>query len=91
MVMHPPTFPRIVRRPEVLGGEPVVAGTRVSVRTVVLMYRLYKDIAGVERALPHLSHADIEEALRYYQSNRVEINGYIARNDVDEDLLNEIL
>ncbi len=55
------------------------------------MYRLYKDIAGIERALPHLSHADIEEALRYYQSNRVEINGYISQNDVDEDLLNEIL
>jgi uncharacterized protein (DUF433 family) len=91
MATHPPTFHHIVRRPEILGGEPVVAGTRVSVRAVVLMHRLYKDVAGVQRALPHLSQADIEEALKYYESDRAEIERYIAQNDVDEDLLNETL
>jgi len=80
-------FPRIVRNPEVLGGEPALAGTRVSVRTVVLMHRLYKDFVGVQRALSHLSQADIEETLRYYKSNRAEIERYIAQNDVDEELL----
>lgn len=91
MVTHPTTFPRIVRHPQILSGEPVVAGTRVSVRTVVLMHRLYKGFAGVQQALPHLSQADIEEALSYYKSNRAEIERYIAQNDVDEDLLNETL
>ncbi|MDQ2785893.1 MAG: DUF433 domain-containing protein [Chloroflexota bacterium] len=91
MVTHPTTFPHIVRHPKILSGEPIVAGTRVSVRTVVLMHRLYKDFAGVQQALPHLSQADIEEALRYYKSNLAEIERYIAQNDVDEDLLHENL
>jgi uncharacterized protein (DUF433 family) len=89
MVTHPKTFTHIARRADILGGEPIVAGTRVSVRAVVLMYRLYKDVAGVQRALPHLSQADIEEALSYYKSNRAEIEWFISQNDVDEDLLNE--
>jgi len=50
------------------------------------MHRLYKDAAGVQRALPHLSRADIEEALSYYKSNRAAIDGYISQNDVDADL-----
>lgn len=82
-------FPRIVRNPEVLGGEPDLAGTRVSVRTVVLMHKLYKDFTSVQQALPHLSQADIEEALRYYKSNCAEIERYIAQNDVDEELLKQ--
>ncbi len=89
MMTHPKTFTHIARRADILGGEPIVAGTRVSVRAVVLMYRLYKDVAGVQRALPHLSQADIEEALSYYKSNRAEIEWFISQNDVDEDLLNE--
>lgn len=91
MVTRPKAFTHIVQRADILGGEPIIAGTRVSVRTVVLMHRLYKDVVGVQRALPHLSQADIEEALRYYKSNRAEIERYIAQNDVDEDLLNETL
>jgi uncharacterized protein (DUF433 family) len=89
MVTHPTTFIRIVRKPEILSGEPIVAGTRVAVRAVVLMHRLYKDVDGVQRAFPHLSRADIEEALHYYESHRAEIDRYISQNDVDEDLLNE--
>ncbi len=91
MVTQPTTFARIVRNSEILDGEPVVAGTRVAVRAVILMHRLYKNVAGVQRALPHLSRADIEEALDYYKRNRAEIDGYISQNDVDEDLLIEPL
>ncbi len=91
MVTRPKTFTHIVRNPEILSGEPVVAGTRVSVRTVVLMHRLYKDVRRVREALPHLSHVDIEEALAFYQGNRAEIDRYIRQNDVDEELLAETM
>ncbi|MGI8857732.1 MAG: DUF433 domain-containing protein [Thermomicrobiales bacterium] len=87
MVTHPKTFTRIVRNPEILDGEPTVAGTRVAVRAVVLMHRLYRNVAGVQRALPHLSRADIEESLHYYESHRAEMNRDISQNDVDEELL----
>jgi hypothetical protein len=55
------------------------------------MSRLYKDVQGVREALPHLSHADIEEVLAFYQGNRAEIDRYIRQNDVDEELLAETM
>ena len=82
-------FPRISRTPGVVGGEPCIAETRVSVRCVVLYSRLYWDNpAYIESALPHPTRADIDEALAFYAENQAEIDGYIAENDVDEDLLN---
>lgn len=91
MVTHPTTFTHITTNPKILSGEPIVAGTRVPVRAIVLMHRLYKDVAGVQRALSHLSQTEIEEALTYYKKNRAEIDRYIRQNDVDEDLLDETM
>ena len=82
-------FPRITRTPGVVGGEPCIAGTRVSVRCIVLYSRLYWDNPSyIESALPRITRADIDEALAFYVAHRAEIDGYIAENDVDEDLLN---
>lgn len=76
----------IVSQPDVLSGEPTIAGTRVSVRTVVLMKYAYGDVASVQRELPTLSVEDIESALRYYHEHRDEINAYIAANTEGEDI-----
>ncbi len=82
-------FPRITRTPGVVGGEPCIAGTRVSVRCIVLYSRLYRDNpAYIESALPHITRAEIDEALAFYVENQAEIDDYIAANDVDEELLN---
>ncbi len=91
MVTHQKTFTHSARRADILGGEPIIAGTRIPVRVIVQTAQFSPDLVEVNEAYPILTRADIEEALGYYQSNRVEINGYIAQNDVDEDLLNEIL
>ncbi len=87
MVTRPQTYTHIARNPAILEGEPVIKGTRISVRTVVLMERLYRDIGRVQEALPHLARADIVQALDFYKEHRAEIDEYIAQNDVDEELL----
>ena len=78
---RPTTFPRIVRNPEILSGEPTIRGTRISVRIIVLNYRCYRSIVPLLEAFPHLTADDIREALAYYEANRHEIERYIAEND----------
>jgi uncharacterized protein (DUF433 family) len=70
----------IVRIPQVLGGEPIVRGTRISVRSVVLASREYGAPDGVLMAYPQLSFADVQAALAYYEEHRIEVEGYIQAN-----------
>lgn len=67
-------------RPGVQGGEPVIAGTRTPVRSVVVYWhQLYPgDLAAVRRALPHLTETQIYAALAYYDAHRDEIDADIA-------------
>ena len=74
----------IVRNPGILGGEPIVRGTRISVRSVVLASREYGATEGVIQAYPQLTAADVDSALTYYQAHRREIERYIQAN-VDDD------
>jgi uncharacterized protein (DUF433 family) len=76
----------IVSRPDVLSGEPTIAGTRISVRTVVLAKYAFGDVETVQWELPTLSIGDIEAALGYYHEHRDEINVYIAANTESEDI-----
>jgi uncharacterized protein (DUF433 family) len=78
-------FPRIVRDPGILHEEPIVAGTRVSVRAAVLALRFDGSIDEVGQHFPHVERRAIEEALAYYQAHRAEIDEYIRANQDDAD------
>lgn len=67
-------FPRIVRSPRVHGGEPVIRGTRVPVRAVVVAWREYEDVPTLLLAYPRLTQEDLQEALLYYEAHRREID-----------------
>jgi uncharacterized protein (DUF433 family) len=73
---------RIVRNPRVLGGEPIVEGTRVPVRSIVLVSRYAPDLDYVCRAFA-LPPQAVQLALRHYEQNRTEIDQYIADNESD--------
>ena len=75
----------IVRAPRILDGEPIVAGTRVSVRTIVLAYRFDPDVQRVSQAYPMLTPAAIHAALAFYQANQAEIDRHIIENEADTD------
>jgi uncharacterized protein (DUF433 family) len=80
------TKPRTVtHNPHILGGEPILSGTRIPVRAVVGMARAYRhELSAVQHALPTLTIADIELALRYAQEHADEIARWI-RYDADAD------
>jgi uncharacterized protein (DUF433 family) len=76
----------IVRNPGILHGEPIIEGTRIPVRAVVLYHHGYGDVEGVLQALPTLTAPDVETALRYFREHRTEINRHIAENNEGEDI-----
>lgn len=74
----------IISDEEILGGEPIVLGTRTPVRAIVENWRLGVAPEEIPQRLPHLSLAQVFDALSYYSDHVDEINGFIQRNRVDE-------
>ena len=76
-IMHP----HITKNPDICGGSPVIAGTRFPVRSVVF-YTLKTGLTPEEvvEKFPHLSLAQIYDALAYYYDNRSEIEQDILEN-----------
>ena len=81
----------IVRDESILGGEPVIAGTRTPVRAIVEMWRAGTPPEAIPDGLPHLTLAQVFDALSYYSDNQQEINGYIERNRVPEHLIHPLV
>lgn len=76
----------IVRDDGILGGEPIVRGTRTPVRAVVELWRLGVGPEEILTHLPHLTLAQVFDALSYYADHQVEIQAYIDQNQVPDDL-----
>ena len=77
----------VTRQPEILSGEPIIVGTRTPVRAIVENWRLGMRPEEIPSHLPHLSLAQVFDALSFYLDNQAEINEYIERNQVSEDLV----
>ena len=76
----------VVQDEEILSREPVIKGSRTPVRAVVELWRLGYSPEAIPHELPHLSLAAVFDALSYYSDHQEEINGYIERNRVPDDL-----
>lgn len=77
--------PYITRVDSILGGEPIIKGTRTPVRAVAEHWKFGDAPEEIGRKLPHLHLAQIFAALSYYDDHRDEIEGYIALNRVPVD------
>lgn len=77
----------ITRDPEILGGEPIVTGTRTSVRAIVETWRLGTSPEEIPVHLPHLTLAQVFDALSFYLDHQAEINDSIERNHVPDSLV----
>ena len=75
----------IVTDDEILGGEPIVRGTRTPVRAIAEIWRLGVPPEEIPRRLPHLTLAQVFDALSYYSDHQDEIQRYIERNRVADD------
>lgn len=56
---------RIVIDPAIMGGEPCVKGTRVTVGTVVGLFAKGHDEAQVLELYPYIQAKDVRQALKY--------------------------
>jgi len=68
-------------------GEPIIVGTNTSVRAIMGLWRLGTPPEEIPNCLPHLTLAQVFDALSFYQDNQAEINEYIDRNRVPEHLI----
>lgn len=68
-------------------GEPIVIGTNIPVRAIVGLWRLGPSPEEIPNCLPHLTLAQVFDAVSFYQDNQAEINEYIDRNRVPEHLI----
>lgn len=76
----------VVTDETILGGEPIIQGTRTPVRAIVELWRLGTGPEEVTHHLPHLTLAQVFDALSYYSDHQAEINAYIERNRISEEL-----
>ncbi len=61
-------FDRIVSNPAILGGKPIVRGTRISVELILEWMASGATRDDILRKHPHLTAADVEQALAYAAS-----------------------
>jgi uncharacterized protein (DUF433 family) len=71
----------IVRDPEIRGGRPRLAGTGVTVRSIVIWYQQGLTPEQIADQFGHLSLAQVYAALAYYHANRDEIEADLAEED----------
>ena len=73
--------------PGVCGGRPRIAGTGVSVRTIVGYYDSGETPAEIAKQIPHLTLAQVHAALAYYYANRDEVDAAMAAERAEADRL----
>lgn len=76
--------PYIIKDTSILGGEPIVKGTRTSVRAIAEWWKFGSSPEEIKENLPHLSLSQIFDALSYYDDHREEIEKYILENRISQ-------
>lgn len=59
---------RITSNPEILGGKPIIKGTRISVEFILELYASGASKDDILRSYPHLTEDDIQAAILYASS-----------------------
>jgi uncharacterized protein (DUF433 family) len=81
----------VTSNPEILGGEPIIIGTRTSIRAIVGLWRLGIMPEEILNHLPHLTLAQVFDALSFYLDHQTEVNDYIERNQVSNELVHPLV
>ncbi len=81
----------VVTDDHILSGEPIVASTRTPVRAIVELWRQGTAPEEIPAHLPHLTLAQVFDALSYYSDHQAEINQYIERNRIPDALIDPLV
>jgi uncharacterized protein (DUF433 family) len=66
------------------GGQPVVAGTRIRVATILGWYRMGMTVEEIVQQYPHLRPSDVHDALAYAYEHMEEIEAALAADDEED-------
>ena len=81
----------IVTDDRILSGEPIIKTTRTPVRAIVELWRQGTQPELIPQSLSHLTLAQVFDALSYYSDHQAEINRYIERNRISDDLMDPLV
>ena len=81
----------IVNDDQILGGEPIIRDTRTPVRAIVETWRLGVAAEEIPQGMPHLTLAQVFDALSYYSDHQDEINTYIERNSFPDERIDPLV
>lgn len=73
----------IDRNSKIHGGCPVIAGTGITVRRIVIWYKKGYTAEQIADEISHLSLAQVYGALTYYHLNKQEIDADIAFEEAE--------
>jgi len=77
--------PYIVCTENILHGAPIIAGTRTPVRAIAELWKFGVAPEEIIVRLPHLTLAQVFDALSYYQEQQDPIDEDIRRQRVSDD------
>lgn len=66
----------VITDDQILGGEPIILGTRTPMRAIVELWRQAVAPEEIPKHLPHLTLAQVFDALSYYSDHVAEINSH---------------
>lgn len=72
--------------PDICGGEPILSGTRIPVRTIVVWTQEGKTVDEIAAMYSSLTHAMIHDALSFYYDHRDLIDPLIQENTVEHQM-----
>jgi uncharacterized protein (DUF433 family) len=73
----------------ICGGNPIIRGTRVSVANIAGFYLMGFGPEEIQRELPHLTLAQVYDAIAYFLDHRDDINQQL-QNDLEEGVSTEL-
>ena len=77
-------YPHIDCDPEIAGGKPIIAGTRITVRCISGYYQMGMSTDEILTTLTHLTPSQLHSALAYYFDHQDEVDSdLIESSDVE--------
>jgi uncharacterized protein (DUF433 family) len=77
--------PYIARDDSILHGEPIIKGTRVPVRAIVETWRMGVAPEDITTHFPHVTLAQVFDALSYFADHSEEVTRLIERNRIPDE------
>jgi len=74
---------RIVRVPGLLGGAPVIAGTRLPVYAIAGAFRAGSGLPEIQKDFPDLTASEVEAAIYYYLAHKREADEVLERSELE--------